>query len=178
MNTGRRKINVITIEGLVATIHVDSKRHGHVKVLIDASSIEKIHDRIWHVGKRGHVLYASTNIKRPDGGHKTLLLHHLVTGRPPVGYVIDHISRDALDNRKANLRAITKQSNHFNTAARGYYWHKASGKFRARIALSGKKTHLGYYSTVEEARAAYLSAKEKLHVIVELGDVTHAEVMQ
>jgi len=173
-----RKLNVITIEGLVATIHVDSKRHGHIEVLIDASSIEKVCDYPWHVGKRGHVLYASTNIKRPDGGYKTLLLHHLVAGRPPTGHVIDHISRDALDNRAANLRFVTVQGNQFNTSARGYTWNKYHGKFRAQIVLDRKQTYLGLFDTAEEAHAAYLSAKKVLHRIVELGDETTTEVTQ
>jgi len=173
-----RKLNMITVEGQVATIHVDSKRHGHREILIDASSIEKVCDYTWCVMKIGNGLYAGTNIKRPDRTRATLLLHHLIVGRPPVGHVIDHISRDALDNRAANLRFVTVQGNQFNTAARGYTWNKYHGKFRAQIVLDRKQTYLGLFDTAEEAHAAYLSAKEKLHVIVELGDVTHAEVVQ
>jgi len=173
-----RKLNVITIEGCVAKIHVESSTHGHVEVLIDASSIEKIHDRIWHVGKRYSGLYAGTNIKRPDRTRATLLLHHLITGKPPTGHVTDHISRDTLDNREANLRIVTNQSNAFNTAARGYSWHKRDGKFNAQIVFNGKLTYLGYHDTAEEARAAYLSAKEKLHRIIELGDETTTGVTQ
>jgi len=42
----------------------------------------------------------------------------------------------------------------------GVDFHKASGKFRARLAINGKQNHLGYFNTVEEAFFAYKAAKE------------------
>jgi len=42
----------------------------------------------------------------------------------------------------------------------GVCFHKASGKFRARLAINGKQKHLGYFNTVEEAFFAYKAAKE------------------
>jgi len=178
MNTGRRKLNMITIDGCVATIHVESKRHGHVEILIDASMVEKVCDYTWCVKKGHNGLYASTEAKKPDGGGAKLYIHHLIVGKPPTGYVTDHISRDALDNRSANLRIVTKQSNHFNTSARGYYWDKFHGKYQARIKFNGKRTFLGYYDTAEEARAAYNDAKPVHHVIVELGNETTTPAAQ
>ena len=44
-----------------------------------------------------------------------LLLHHLVCGRPPLGLYTDHINGDGLDNRKSNLRFVTKKENAMNT---------------------------------------------------------------
>jgi len=42
----------------------------------------------------------------------------------------------------------------------GVDFHKVSGKFRARLAINGKRKHLGYFNTPEEAFQAYKLAKE------------------
>lgn len=54
-------------------------------------------------------------------------------------------------------------TNSWNNAAKGYYQHKATGLFHACIKSRGVKHSLGYHRTETEARAAYLSAKEKHH---------------
>lgn len=42
-------------------------------------------------------------------------LHKLIMPNCPEGYVIDHINRNTLDNRKSNLRYATKSLNKENT---------------------------------------------------------------
>ena len=44
----------------------------------------------------------------------------------------------------------------------GVYFNKARGKFAAQCWVNGKRQHLGYYSTAEEAIAAYKPFKEAL----------------
>lgn len=78
----------------------------------------------------------------------------------------DHINHVTLDNRRLNLRVVSSQQNHFNRKSpKGYYWNKPARKYLARIRLNGKFTHLGYFNTAEEARGAYLEAKEIYHKI-------------
>ena len=79
---------------------------------------------------------------------------------------IDHYNRDRRDNRLENLHVVTHQQNNWNRDAKGYYFHKPSGKYIAKIAINGKQKHLGYYATAEEAHASYLEAKKKYHPIV------------
>ncbi|MDB4337250.1 HNH endonuclease [bacterium] len=84
-------------------------------------------------------------------------------------HFVDHKDHNKLNNAFANLRVVTNQGNLLNRSnAKGYSWHKALGKWHAQITVDGKKKHLGLYDTEEEAHAAYLSAKEKYHVIVEI----------
>jgi hypothetical protein len=79
---------------------------------------------------------------------------------------IDHINGIKNDNRICNLRSITHQQNQFNiTSAKGYSWNKNLKKWMARITVNGKDIYLGYYNTTEEARNAYLEAKEKYHIL-------------
>jgi hypothetical protein len=79
--------------------------------------------------------------------------------------MLDHINQIKTDNRISNLRIVTNQENQFNTKAKGYCWHKHVKKWMSRIQLNGKLINLGYFTTEEEAREAYLNAKNKLHII-------------
>ena len=45
---------------------------------------------------------------------------------------------------------------------RGASFHKPSGKYQALITIDGKRKHLGYYNTEEDAGAAYKAAKAKV----------------
>jgi len=79
---------------------------------------------------------------------------------------LDHIDGDKSNNKIDNLRDVTNQQNHFNeTRAKGYIWEKRYQKFKAYIKLNGKLIHLGRFDAEQEARAAYLEAKLKYHVI-------------
>ena len=82
---------------------------------------------------------------------------------------IDHINGIRNDNRICNLRSVTPQQNQWNrNTAKGYYFNKRSKKYKAQIAINTKRIHLGLYDTPEQAREAYLQAKEKYHKIEEI----------
>jgi hypothetical protein len=79
---------------------------------------------------------------------------------------IDHVDGNKSNNKIDNLRDVTNQQNQWNqTKAKGYYWHKSSNKFCAYIGINGKMKHLGLFQTEQEARNAYLKAKETYHII-------------
>jgi len=82
----------------------------------------------------------------------------------PAGYQIDHINENKLDNRIENLRKATQSQNLCNRKAiKGYCFDASKDKWTAQIRLNGKKKFLGSFDTEEQAREAYLRAKEKLH---------------
>ena len=81
---------------------------------------------------------------------------------------IDHINGVKHDNRIENLRLVTYQENNFNNhVAKGYHWANRAGKWRATIKVNRKKINLGNHDTILDARAAYLRAKKKYHIIEE-----------
>ena len=79
---------------------------------------------------------------------------------------IDHEDRNKTNNHIENLRIVTCQENQWNTNAKGYYWDKQKQKWVARIkGANGKSKYLGCFDLEEDARQAYLTAKEIYHVI-------------
>tara|TARA_R100001369_G_C3196474_1_gene144867 strand:+ start:47 stop:523 length:477 start_codon:yes stop_codon:yes gene_type:complete len=76
---------------------------------------------------------------------------------------IDHIDRNPLHNNIENLRVTTHQQNQWNTNAKGYTFDKAMGKYRAQIMVNEKNNYLGMFVSEDDARDAYLIAKEKYH---------------
>lgn len=92
-----------------------------------------------------------------------------VFGVWPVSH-IDHINGVRGDNRISNLRDVSASVNGQNrkraqsnssSGALGAYRFKT--RWASSIYVSGKTRHIGYFSSAEEAHAAYLRAKRLLH---------------
>jgi hypothetical protein len=97
--------------------------------------------------------------------NKKLLMHRVIM-KPPDDMQVDHINGNRLDNRRCNLRIVTNQQNQWNqTRAKGYSWHRNKNKWQARIVKNKKTIYLGLFDNEQEARQAYLEAKEIYHMI-------------
>jgi len=76
---------------------------------------------------------------------------------------VDHKNQVKTDNRLCNLHYVTHQENSLNVDriynSKGYYLHKPSNKWIAKININGKSKHLGYFDKEENARNAYEQAK-------------------
>ncbi|MBZ9939178.1 HNH endonuclease [Mesorhizobium sp. BR1-1-16] len=79
---------------------------------------------------------------------------------------IDHKNCVPSDNRIANLRQATKRQNIQNqrlcsrntSGFKGVTWHRKCKKWQAQIKTGGKTIHLGIYSDIVAAKAAYDAA--------------------
>jgi len=116
----------------------------------------------------------SNGYRRVKINYKTYLYHRVVYYLHNDGWKIhdssmdnhiDHIDRDRLNNNIENLRVVTNQQNHFNTNAKGFSFHKAIGKYEARIMVSGEDNYLGLFVDEEDARQAYVEAKKIYHAM-------------
>lgn len=109
--------------------------------------------------------YIKIRIDRRD--YRAHRLCWLITkGRWPKGE-IDHKNGNRSDNRLSNLREVTGQENSknlsrskANTSGRtGVCWHKASGKWQARIKVDGRYVSLGVFDSIIDAADARKNAE-------------------
>lgn len=121
---------------------------------VDADQAEALSAHRWRLSPQGYAARAA--------GHRggTVLMHREVlgfaTGDPRQ---TDHINRDRLDNRRANLRQITLTGNAQNTGARpnatsryrGVSWVAAMRKWKASVQLAKRNHHLGYFDDEDQA---------------------------
>jgi hypothetical protein len=117
----------------------------------------------WFAEKREKTYYASRN--KPKKGKKNLgvIRMHQAILAAPAGFEADHINGNGLDNRRCNLRVVTKRQNQRNKSVartsrsgyKGVSWHKRTGRWRADIKLESGQKWLGVYATPEEAARAY-----------------------
>lgn len=131
---------------------------------IDTEDIEKTSKYIWNNNKKG---YAQTGNEKET----YLQLHrYIMNCKKGDGKIIDHINRDITDNRKSNLRVVTKQENNFNRNVRKdsksgfrgvYHRPNKGGKWYADIKVNYKTIHLGAFDTFEQAKKTRLEAEEK-----------------
>lgn len=132
------------------------KRAEGVQAKVDPDVFFWAKNLCWFVDVRG---YVSTRT-----GARTVVLHRLLMDNPK-GLDVDHINGDKADNRRANLRAVTRQQNIRNSGPRrraasrykGVTLHKR-GKWNARIVVNGRNLHLGLFVAEEAAAKAYDAA--------------------
>lgn len=86
---------------------------------------------------------------------------------------IDHVNLDKADNRISNLRLATQSQNQHNTTVRrtnklgvkGVYlkrFESGNVAYATKICVNRKVIHIGYFSSIEEAKAAYDKASLEL----------------
>lgn len=108
--------------------------------------------------------------------HGTLVKAHRLAwvfayGQWPSG-LIDHVNGNRADNSLLNLRDASRLVNQQNlrsapknssTGILGAHIATSGKPFRSRIRVDGKERHIGKYETAEQAHAAYVAAKRRLH---------------
>jgi hypothetical protein len=121
----------------------------------------------WRMTEAGYVQHA-----RHRGGRNTrVAMHRLLMGPMAACQVVDHINHDKLDNRKCNLRVVSRAANTWNRLARtagpsgcrgitrpaeSHLWHVQFWKDRRRYRL-------GYYRSLLEAKAVATLAMALLY---------------
>ena len=157
-----------------STIQVIRKSGEEVLVIVDSQDIPLLQElsNTVMVDPFNGMYYAKTWLK--SGERKYL---HRVLIQPPDDLVVDHINRNPLDNRKANLRAVPRWVNNQNTGISitnntGYKWvsyNKDTQKYRGRFTHKGKKHCAGFFADPEQAFRAVLKLRERIGALVEGG---------
>lgn len=119
-----------------------------------------------------------------DGKARTVTLHRFLGGPAPSGMEWDHINRDRLDNRRANLRLLTKAQNRqsqnkhhppgreVTSNHRGVYWSSKRQKWVAQARVEGRNQFLGHFDLEQTAA---LVAQEFRRIHTPHAETTYAE---
>ena len=150
----------------VAVVNIETSKFPGAEMLINLDDWIMLLDMgigrvgCWS-GPKHHTKYATIHW---DG--RMQMLHRLIL---PDADVVDHISRDGLDNRRKNMRACDYATNNRNRRKRvdntsgviGVCWSKALGKWKSQINFNGKQHHLGFFhekhAAIESRRIAELA---------------------
>jgi len=84
---------------------------------------------------------------------------------------VDHINHNKLDNRKVNLRTVSRQQNRFNLSKyknntsgfKGVSWHRNHQHWVARIQVDNRPIAIGSYNDKIQAAKAYDEAAKFYH---------------
>lgn len=126
------------------------------EILVCDADYELLKHRTWHLGP----IYPRTTYYCTPRKFKNIYMHQLIMPRVK-GMVIDHINRNKLDNRRCNLRLVSRSQNCLNVSRKKGVSSKYTGvrkvrkKWQARITVNGKETYLGTFETDYLAAKAY-----------------------
>lgn len=107
-------------------------------------------------------------------GKRQVQVHQVVwyfkTGKQPEG-LLDHKDGNPLNNAGENIREATDQQNNFNASKqsnntsgfKGVTWNKQKQKWRTQIQFDGHNMHVGYFTNLDDAVAAYDQKARELH---------------
>lgn len=163
----RQRVRPIRIDGNVAYVTLS---RGY-EAVIDAADVPLVEGYNWSAVVCPNAVYAAHKLpKDQQGNARTILMHRVIMGDPK-GLYVDHVDRDALNNRRHNLRTATRSQNQHNrrkcsksvSGLKGVHWDQSRQKWNARIMLHRRSIYLGAYLTPEAAHAAYCEASARLH---------------
>lgn len=129
-----------------------------IEVLLDTADVPLVSGINWNVAKDGYVLAGCHGKAR---GEVRVLMHRLIAGTPD-GMDTDHVNRIRTDNRRCNLRVLSRRENLANTTPRSGRRFKGVYSRFNRFAATCCDKYLGAFATGEEAARAYDAAARRL----------------
>jgi hypothetical protein len=145
--------------------------------LVDPIDFDYLAEFSWIADDSSTTNYAYRVTKNSEGKRTNTRMHIDIVKRMGLkrnpSDCIDHINGNGIDNRRCNLRVITRSQ---NTAIRhrshrpinkdlkhpGVYRQTRGDKYYSSIYSKGVRYYLGTFETKEDARAAYLETRKQL----------------
>lgn len=133
--------------------------------VVDDEDYDRLRGLKWHYHSSGYAVHGGNHYRKIS---KTYM-HRLIINAPK-NMEVDHINGDGLDNRKENLRIVTKAENAMNRSRssknnhsgfKGVSFYKRLNKWQAYINKDRKFIFLGYFDAKIEAAKAYDTAAKQ-----------------
>lgn len=133
------------------------------EAMVDPSDAHLVRQYAWHRGgtKDG---YAATTIKG-----KTTYMHRLILGAA-ASEIVDHIDGNPLNNRRSNLRIVTRSQNAANLAFsrnpygfKGVCFYPEKNRYQGRVCKDSGTFRGPYRKTPEEAARDYDAMARGIH---------------
>lgn len=133
--------------------------------LVDDEDFEYLKSNKWMMNKGGYAIRTQTISSNGIKKFHTLLIHQIVLGKKE-GFITDHINRNRLDNRKANLRFATYKENRANqnkcipykkknSTSEYFGVSKRYNKWITCLFYNGKYVYVGTFLKEKDAALAY-----------------------
>ena len=135
---------------------------NNIKFYIDLEDYNKIKSYCWYSNGSGYIC-AYNNVTK-----KEIIMHRLIMNANNK-LQVDHINHNKKDNRKNNLRLVTRQQNAMNhvipnnntSGCTGVHFEKDRKIWRAYITLNGQRKYLGRFKNKQDAINARKNAEVK-----------------
>jgi hypothetical protein len=142
--------------------------------IVDTSDYDWLNQWNWYAewNNKDRTFRAGRNGYRTGGLPASHILMHRVILDCKPGEEVDHEDRNPLNNRRKNLRKCTHSQNVCNASLssgnksgfKGVSKVSGAERWVAQIQTSaGKKKHVGYFYSPEEAARAYDKAAKEIH---------------
>lgn len=140
-------------------INISTKTYPNTYVFVDDEDFEWLNKWKWYC-----------NVGCAVRGSSPKILMHREILNCPDNMEVDHINMNRLDNRKKNLRIVTRSQNLMNrnkqknntSGYKGVSWK--DNKWYVQIGIGEKKNLcLGYFDDIKEAASIYDKAAKKYY---------------
>lgn len=141
------------------------------KVIVDDKDYKMLSQHNWWLHGEGYAYrqVCSGRSKDSRGSVRSIMMHRVIM-KTPDSMDTDHINRNKLDNRRSNLRIVTRTQNNYNTGLRcnntsgyrGVSFTKRLNRWRAYIGGSKGRIELGHFASKQQAVEARLQAEKAI----------------
>jgi hypothetical protein len=141
-----------------------------MSAIVDDEDYDRLSGYSWYANtdRRRRVTYA---YRKAGGRRGRSVAMHREVAQPPPGLEVDHINGNGLDNRRSNLRLVTRQQNSMNrglnrnntTGYKGVTRPMGSRSYIASVKFNYRRIYLGSFPTAESAARAYDAAARRYH---------------
>ncbi|SRR5258705_5905378 len=138
--------------------------------LVDDTDFEWLNQWKWYLSHG----YAVRHLPRMIQKNRKVTYMHRIINNTSEGMETDHINQNKLDNRRENLRTVTKYQNSLNrslnknstSGIKGVSWHKTNKKWMVYVYQKGRQIRLGFFSNINKAILARLKGEQKYYASI------------